>query len=141
MRLLRSTLCVGPLTFALAAMAAFSLPAVAAAQATITGRVTAAASGQPLQESRVFVIGTNAVASTNADGRYTLRVAPGAIEVRVIRVGYLEQRKPLTVTAGSNTTLDFSLTASVRRSRRRQSRTYRTFSSRKRRACRSSRGT
>jgi TonB-linked SusC/RagA family outer membrane protein len=113
MRLLRSTLCVGPLTFALAAMAAFSLPAVAAAQATITGRVTAAASGQPLQESRVFVIGTNAVASTNADGRYTLRVAPGAIEVRVIRVGYLEQRKPLTVTAGSNTTLDFSLTASV----------------------------
>jgi TonB-linked SusC/RagA family outer membrane protein len=85
----------------------------AAQQATITGRVTAQGTGQPLQESRVFVVGTNAVASTNSDGRYTLRVAPGQYDVRVIRVGYQEQRKPLTVTASANLTLDFTLTASV----------------------------
>jgi TonB-linked SusC/RagA family outer membrane protein len=98
----------------LAVIMAVGTPAVAVAQqATITGRVTAQGTGQPLQESRVFVVGTNAVASTNADGRYTLHVQPGQLQIRVIRVGFLEQRKPVAVAAGSNTTLDFTLAASV----------------------------
>ena len=89
-------------------------PALAAAQnATITGRVTAAESGQPLAESRVFVVGTQAVATTNADGRYTLRTAPGTFDVRVIRVGYQEQKKSITVAANGSATSDFSMTAAV----------------------------
>ncbi|MEO7457497.1 MAG: SusC/RagA family TonB-linked outer membrane protein [Gemmatimonadaceae bacterium] len=80
---------------------------------TITGRVVAANNGQPLAESRVFVVGTQAVATTNADGRYTLRTAPGTFEVRVIRVGYQEQKKPVTITAGSTVTIDYSLAAAV----------------------------
>ncbi len=80
---------------------------------TITGRVVAANNGQPLAESRVFVVGTQAVATTNADGRYTLRTAPGTFEVRVIRVGYQEQKKPVTVAAGGTVTMDYSLAQAV----------------------------
>ena len=66
------------LPYRIAVLIALCAPAlVAAQQATISGRVTAQGTGQPLQESRVFAVGTNAVASTNADGRYTLRVTPG----------------------------------------------------------------
>jgi TonB-linked SusC/RagA family outer membrane protein len=94
--------------------AALSAPALAHAQTgTITGRVTASAGGAPLVESRVYIIGTNTVSSTGADGRYTLRASPGSHDVRVIRVGYSEQKRTVTVTAGGTTTLDFALNASV----------------------------
>jgi TonB-linked SusC/RagA family outer membrane protein len=89
-------------------------PALAFAQSgTITGRVVATNGGQPLPESRVFVVGTQAVATTNADGRYTLRTAPGTFEVRVIRVGYQEQKKPVTVSANGTATVDFTMQQAV----------------------------
>jgi TonB-linked SusC/RagA family outer membrane protein len=99
----------------LAALVAVCAPALASAQqsGTITGRVSAAVGGAPLVESRVFVVGTNTVASTNQEGRYTLRVSPGAHDIRVIRVGYSEQKRNVTVAAGGTTTLDFALNASV----------------------------
>src|SRR5687768_14182761 len=84
-------------------IAAFvGLAGLARAQAaTISGRVTAAETGQPLSDSRVYVVGTTLIASTNAEGRYTIRGVPsGPASVRVIRVGYSEQKKPVTVTAG-----------------------------------------
>ncbi len=89
---------------------------VAAAQtATITGRVTAADAGaQPIVEARVYVVGTNLVTATNPDGRFTLRSVPaGTREVRVIRVGFQEQKKPVTVPPGGTVTVDFSLQPSV----------------------------
>src|SRR6478609_7990761 len=87
----------------LVAAALVCAPALAMAQSgTITGRVVASNSGQPLPESRVYVVGTQAVATTNADGRYTLRTAPGTFEVRVIRVGYQEQKKPITIAANGS---------------------------------------
>jgi len=93
---------------------ALSAPALAAAQSgTITGRVVAASNGQPLAESRVFVVGTQAVATTNADGRYTLRTAPGTFEVRVIRVGFQEQKKPVTVAANGSAVVDFSMAVAI----------------------------
>ncbi len=95
-------------------LAVVSVPALALAQtATITGRVTAANNGQPLAESRVFVVGAQAVATTNADGHFTLRTAPGSFEVRVIRVGYTEQKKPITVAATGTANVDFSMAAAV----------------------------
>src|SRR5262245_50267470 len=101
-RRLRSTLTV---------FAATLVPAILSAQqATITGRVTAVSGSQPLGESRVFLVGTSTVTTTNAEGRYTLRNVPaGAVEVRVIRVGYQEQKKPITVAAGATANLDFAL--------------------------------
>jgi TonB-linked SusC/RagA family outer membrane protein len=88
---------------------------VAGAQpATISGRVTAEGTQQPLSDSRVYVVGTTLIATTNAEGRYTIRGVPaGAAQVRVIRVGYQEQKKPVTLTAGQTATIDFTLTAAV----------------------------
>ena len=81
-----------------------------AAAASITGRVTVRGSTEPLPDSRVIVVGTSIFTLTNAEGRYTLRGVPaGNVEVRVLRVGYVEQKRPVTVTAGQAATLDFEL--------------------------------
>jgi TonB-linked SusC/RagA family outer membrane protein len=86
----------------------------ASAQGSITGRVTDAASGQPVAEARILVIGTNTFAVTNAEGRYTLRnVSAGTAEVRSLRVGFIEQKKTVTVNATQPTTLDFALQVAV----------------------------
>ena len=86
----------------------------AAQTATITGRVTGEPGGVPVVEARVYVVGTNIVTATNVEGRYTLRSVPsGAREVRVIRVGYQEQKKPVAVPPGGSVTLDFQLQPSV----------------------------
>ena len=84
------------------------------AQGTVTGRVTAQGSNQPLSDARVLALGTNAAANTNQDGRYTLRgVRSGTIEVQVLHVGYQPLKKTVTVTAGGTATTDFALTTAV----------------------------
>ncbi len=100
---------------ALLALIALATPAVAQAQqTTVTGRVVAAGSSEPLSDSRVMVVNTSVATLTGADGRYTLRGVPaGNVEIRVIRVGYQEQKKAKTVAAGSNVTLDFTMTPAV----------------------------
>ena len=93
------------------------LSAVAAAsaqQAIVSGRVTAQGSSEPLAEARVLVVGTSIVASTNAEGRYTLRGVPtGTAEIRFLRVGYAEQKRAVTVAAGATVTLDVVLVPAV----------------------------
>lgn len=101
----RTHLCA-VLTFVIALCAPAS---VHAQQSLISGRVVSKSSGLPLAQSRVFLIGTNVTASTNMEGRYTLRAAPGEYEVRVLRLGYVEQKKSVTVTAGNIATLDFTM--------------------------------
>ena len=81
-----------------------------AQQATITGRITAEGSGEPLQESRVVLVGTSLFATAAQDGRYTIRNVPvGSYTVRVLRVGYEEQKKPVQVASGESLTLDFAM--------------------------------
>ena len=88
--------------------------AVAAAQGTITGTVTSQGAGEPLQEARVIVVGTSLFTSTSADGRFTIRKVPaGAAEVRVIRVGYTEQKKSVTVADNQTATVDFVMKQTV----------------------------
>jgi TonB-linked SusC/RagA family outer membrane protein len=91
-----------------------ALPIAAQAQqATITGKITAEGN-QPVADARVFLVGTTSGATTNQDGNYTIRNVPaGVAEVRVLRVGYREQKKSVQVAAGASTTLDFTLTAAV----------------------------
>jgi len=87
--------------------------AAKAQQTTITGKITAEGN-QPIADARVFLVGTTSGATTNQDGNYTLRGVPaGVAEVRVLRVGYREQKKSVQVSAGGSTTLDFTLTAAV----------------------------
>src|SRR5690242_9371018 len=75
-----------------------STTAARAQQAIVTGRVTDEAAGQPVSDVQVVVVGTTLGALTNQDGRYTIRGVPaGAQQVRAIRIGYTESKKPVTV--------------------------------------------
>jgi len=88
--------------------------AAAAQQGTITGRVTDARGGQPVPSAQVRVVGSNQMALTNAEGRYTLRgVSPGANSVRVLVIGYSERSQQVTVSPGEPATLDFALQPSA----------------------------
>ena len=79
-------------------------------QATVSGRITDAPTGQPLANAQVNVVGTMLGAQTNADGQYTIRgVKPGTFELRALRVGYGEMRRSVTVTAGQSATENFAM--------------------------------
>ena len=95
----------------LAALLAITVPVMVQAQkATISGHVTTVGTGLPVAYGQVFVVGTNIGTSTDAQGRYVIPNAPtGTVQVRVLRVGYEEQKKPVTVAAGQQVTLDFEL--------------------------------
>ena len=96
----------------LAALALVAVPALARAQAVVTGKVTAA--GQPLVEARVMVRGTSIAAVTNSQGEYTLRAVPaGAQTVQVLRVGYRAAQATMTLAANETKTLDFAMEAAV----------------------------
>ena len=87
---------------------------VAIAQGVLTGRVSATGTGAPIQEARVIVLGTSLFAITNAEGRYTLRGIPtGATEVRVLRVGFQEQKRSVVVSSTTAANLDFTLNQAV----------------------------
>ena len=81
-----------------------------AQQAVITGRVTDRGANRPVDQVQVAVVGTTLGALTSAEGTYTIRgVPPGTYSVRALRVGYSEQRKSVTVTAGQPATADFTM--------------------------------
>lgn len=85
-----------------------------AAQGTITGRVTAQTTNQPLADARVLVIGSSLSATTGDDGKFTVRGVPaGAVQLQVLRVGYQSQKQTVTVTAAQPATADFVLTVAV----------------------------
>jgi hypothetical protein len=87
--------------------------AVAHAQGNISGTVTATG-GAPLQEARVIVLGTTRSASSGPDGKYLIRGVPaGTADVRVLHVGYQEQKKSVRVLDGQTGTLDFAMSQSV----------------------------
>jgi TonB-linked SusC/RagA family outer membrane protein len=104
------SLAIGATTIALMTTVA----AVGRAQGTLTGTVTAQVGGTPLQEARIIVVGTSLVGSSGPDGKFRLvRVPAGTAEVRVIRVGYAEQKKSVRIVDGQTATLDFAMAQSV----------------------------
>lgn len=81
---------------------------------TITGRVTAQGTNQPLADARIIVIQSTVAATTGDDGKYTLRNIPaGTVQLQVLRVGYQSKKQTATITSGATTTLDFALTVAV----------------------------
>jgi iron complex outermembrane receptor protein len=98
-----------------AVLGSFLLAAPLAAQAgtgIVSGRVIDSASQQPLVSATVRVIGTTLGALTRNDGSYTIGgIRPGPQQVRVTRIGFAAQVRPLTVTAGATTNADFALVA------------------------------
>lgn len=105
------TVAASALLLALAAVA----PVSARAQAgSIAGRITDAATNQPLVAAQVFIAGTTLGATTGADGRYTIgQVQPGTVEVHVRRIGYESASRQLAVAAGETVTADFALSTAA----------------------------
>lgn len=90
------------------------LPGAAEAQGragTISGRITAEDTGQPLTGASVVVAGTQWGAVTNGEGRYTITgVAPGTYQIAVSLLGYAQASSDrVEVAAGSSTVLDLVL--------------------------------
>ncbi|WP_172830196.1 TonB-dependent receptor [Opitutus sp. GAS368] len=96
-------------------LAAPHLPAQAAGTGVIEGRVQNAVTGDNLNNARVSVRGTNAVALTDEAGYYRLAGVPaGDVGLRVFFTGLDEQEIKVTVTAGGTQTADFKLTSVAR---------------------------
>ena len=82
----------------------------AAQQGSVAVRVVDAVSGAPVDQAQVFVVGTTTGGLTNVEGRYLFRVLPAGVRlIRVLRVGYAEQKKQLEVHSGQQTELEFRL--------------------------------
>ncbi|ACU63344.1 TonB-dependent receptor [Chitinophaga pinensis] len=78
---------------------------------TITGTVTDGRG--PLANATVHIEHTNKGGYTNAQGRFSLEIVPGTHTVQISYVGFVAQRKTVTVSAGQTTSLDVVLAAST----------------------------
>jgi hypothetical protein len=83
------------------AVAALAFPRIATAQTgKITGVVTDAGTGQPIEGAQVFIQGTGLGAVTQPNGRYfILSVNPGSYTVTTRRIGYQSQEQVGVVVA------------------------------------------
>ena len=97
---------------ALALWPAVGRSQVQAPTGTVRGKVTDAATGQPLSDAQVVVIGARIGITTVAGGEYTLVVPAGSRTIGARRIGYQAQSRILTVMAGATQTVDFSLRTS-----------------------------
>jgi hypothetical protein len=79
-------------------------------KASIKGRVTNAATGQPLEFANVFFANTTIGTSTDTSGRFELRsVQPGTYMLVVSLVGFIPARQEVVLTPGEVLTRDFGL--------------------------------
>lgn len=78
---------------------------------SISGVVTQAATGQPLEQVSVRLLGTSFGAVTNAQGRYTIpNISPSIYAMEAARIGLAPNRKEdIRVVAGQVTTVNFAL--------------------------------
>jgi TonB-linked SusC/RagA family outer membrane protein len=78
---------------------------------TVTGRITEAGTDRPVAQAQLNIVGTTLGAITNATGDYALRGVPsGDYKLRVLRVGYAEQKIPITVVAAQSLTRNVTIT-------------------------------
>jgi TonB-dependent SusC/RagA subfamily outer membrane receptor len=78
----------------------------------VTVKVTDAANQQPVSQAQVQVVGTTLGGLTGPEGRFTIRGVPAGVhQIRVLRVGYGEQKKPVEVANDQEATVDFAISA------------------------------
>ena len=82
----------------------------AAQQGSLLVKVVDATSGAPVEQAQTFIVGTTTGGITNAEGRFLFRVLPAGVRVvRVVRVGYAEQKKQLEIHAGQQAEVEFRM--------------------------------
>ncbi len=96
---------------AVAAAAAFLLPAQAAAQdGTVTGQIVAATTGQPINGVQVSIMETSLGGLSNVNGRFLINGVPaGTYTVQATYVGYGTQTQEVTVAPGGAATVQFEM--------------------------------
>ena len=101
---------------ALCTLALVSAADAAAAQqpaaqvGTITGRVTATATGTPIAGAQVAIVGTQTGGVASAEGRYTIRNVPaGTHTLRAQFIGFAPITQTVTVTPGATVTANFEM--------------------------------
>ncbi|MEO0340168.1 MAG: carboxypeptidase-like regulatory domain-containing protein, partial [Bacteroidota bacterium] len=67
----------------------------------------------PLIGATVFVKGSTSGAVTDLDGNFTLTLAPGTYTIEASYAGYAAQEQEVTVTAGGNATVEFTLAEGI----------------------------
>ncbi len=80
-----------------------------AQQGTVTGRVTAAQTNEPLAGATVLVVGSARGSVTAEDGGYRITLAPGVYTIRVALLGYAATSQQVRVVADQTATLNFAL--------------------------------
>ncbi|WP_181311470.1 carboxypeptidase regulatory-like domain-containing protein [Nocardioides campestrisoli] len=79
---------------------------------TVTGTVTDAATGQPIEGATVALDGEfDRTVTTAADGTYDARLSVGTYTVTATKYGYQSKSSQITVEAGTPVTADFALQA------------------------------
>lgn len=99
---------------AMLAVAAFTAHAQQPAGGTVIVRVTNTVDQKPIEAARVFLVTTNFANQTAADGRVTFRGVPASTyTLRVLRVGFGEQTRRVTVAVGATATVDIGMTVAA----------------------------
>src|SRR5712691_1996860 len=112
MRLTISRVNLGAIV-ALGAMLVAS-PLRAQQTASVQGAITDAASGAPIADARVTIVGTVLQSSTNVLGNYRITgIAAGNVSVQVRRIGYKTLSAAVTLAEGQECTGNYALNASV----------------------------
>lgn len=90
------------------------LPAALAAQSgrgSISGKVVETGTNLPIADAQVSLVGTTIGTISGNDGTFSLRNIPaGPVELRVLRIGFSDRRRNITVVAGQSVAVEFSLT-------------------------------
>ncbi len=90
-------------------VAVLTATGVQAQTGTIAGRITDASSGDPLPGANVIVMGLNVGGSADANGDYSVSVAPGNYTIQASFIGFSAVQAQVTVRAGETVTRDFVL--------------------------------
>lgn len=90
------------------------LPIGLVAQATVTGSVTDAETGEPLAGANVLVEGTDLGAAADVNGAFTIQNVPAGMQtVTASVIGYDVSSKSVNVPSSGTVEVDFSLTLSA----------------------------
>jgi iron complex outermembrane receptor protein len=85
------------------AFTALLLPFLAAAQFSLSGKITDHQTGQPLPGATVSLIGTGFSTATGTDGNYSLNNLPAALyRIRITYIGYVQEQHNIRL-AGNQT--------------------------------------